>query len=100
VDFVRSVGIKTLKNRLSEYVRLAAGGEIVLVTDRDRVVAELRAPEPGRASALANAMFVEGMREGWLAPPTATSVEPPASGRPVASFEEVMDELGRDRADR
>jgi antitoxin (DNA-binding transcriptional repressor) of toxin-antitoxin stability system len=35
---MRSVGIKLLKNKLSEYIRLAAGGETVLVTDRDRVV--------------------------------------------------------------
>ena len=28
---MRSVGIKVLKNKLSEYVRLAAGGETVLV---------------------------------------------------------------------
>ena len=38
---MRSVGIKMLKNKLSEYVRIASGGEIVLVTDRDRVVADL-----------------------------------------------------------
>jgi antitoxin (DNA-binding transcriptional repressor) of toxin-antitoxin stability system len=30
---MRAVGIKSLKNRLSEYVRLAAAGETVLVTD-------------------------------------------------------------------
>ena len=42
---MRSVGIKILKNRLSEYVRLAASGEVVLVTDRDHVVAELVAPD-------------------------------------------------------
>ena len=36
---MRSVGLKVLKNKLSEYVRLAAGGETVLVTDRDRIVA-------------------------------------------------------------
>jgi antitoxin (DNA-binding transcriptional repressor) of toxin-antitoxin stability system len=41
---MRVVGLKVLKNRLSEYVRLAAGGERVLVTDRDRVVAELVPP--------------------------------------------------------
>jgi hypothetical protein len=35
---MRSVGIKLLKNKLREYFRLAAGGETVLVTDRDRVV--------------------------------------------------------------
>ena len=38
---MRAVGLKILKNKLSEYVRLAAGGETVLITDRDRVVAEL-----------------------------------------------------------
>lgn len=40
---MRAVGLKILKNKLSEYVRLAASGETVLVTDRERVVAELGA---------------------------------------------------------
>ena len=44
---MRAVGLKTLKNRLSEYVRLVANGETVLVTDRDRVVAELTPPRAG-----------------------------------------------------
>jgi prevent-host-death family protein len=34
---MRTVGIKVLKNKLSEYVRAAEAGETVLVTDRDRV---------------------------------------------------------------
>ena len=37
IDVMRAVGIKVLKNKLSEYVRLAEHGETVLVTDRDRV---------------------------------------------------------------
>ncbi len=37
---VKSVGIKVLKARLSEYVRLATGGTRILVTERDQVVAE------------------------------------------------------------
>ena len=45
---MRSVGVKVLKNKLSEYIRLAASGETVLVTDRDRVVAELVPPREGR----------------------------------------------------
>jgi antitoxin (DNA-binding transcriptional repressor) of toxin-antitoxin stability system len=45
---VRAVGLKVLKNKLSEYVRLAQGGETILVTDRDRVVAELVPPRGGR----------------------------------------------------
>ncbi len=38
---MRTVGLKVLKNRLSEYIRLVGSGETVLVTDRDRLVAEL-----------------------------------------------------------
>lgn len=39
---MRAVGIRELKNKLSEYVRLVEAGESVLVTDRGTVVAELR----------------------------------------------------------
>lgn len=39
-----SVGIRELKNHLSKYVRQAEAGEVVLVTDRGRVVAELTPP--------------------------------------------------------
>ena len=41
---MKSVGIRELKNRLSEYIRLVRNGETVLVTDRGVVVAELRPP--------------------------------------------------------
>jgi antitoxin (DNA-binding transcriptional repressor) of toxin-antitoxin stability system len=41
---MKRVGLRELKNRLSEYVRLVRRGEIVLVTDRGEVVAELRPP--------------------------------------------------------
>jgi antitoxin (DNA-binding transcriptional repressor) of toxin-antitoxin stability system len=41
---MRAIGIRELKNKLSEYVRLVEAGESVLVTDRGRVVAELRPP--------------------------------------------------------
>ena len=39
-----SVGIRELKNRLSEYLRMVRGGEAILVTDRGVAVAELRQP--------------------------------------------------------
>jgi antitoxin (DNA-binding transcriptional repressor) of toxin-antitoxin stability system len=41
---MRVVGVKQLKARLSEYLREVRRGEVFLVTDRDRVVAELRPP--------------------------------------------------------
>ncbi len=39
-----AVGIRDLKARLSEYLRRVRSGELVLVTDRGEVVAELRRP--------------------------------------------------------
>jgi antitoxin (DNA-binding transcriptional repressor) of toxin-antitoxin stability system len=44
IDRMRAVGIRELKNRLSEYIRLVGSGERVLVTDRGVIVAELRPP--------------------------------------------------------
>ena len=64
---VRAVGIKVLKDKLSEYVRLAATGETVLVVDRDRVVAELTAPRAGRAEELHDAELAEVVRKAHSA---------------------------------
>jgi len=51
---MKSVGVKQLKTRLSEYLRLVRNGETVLVTDRDEVVAELRPTrrQPGTGNSL------------------------------------------------
>ncbi len=95
---MRAVGIKLLKNRLSEYVRLAASGETVLVTDRDRVVAELGPPRAGRAEGLEDAALAEAVRNGWLTPPLAVSEPPPRY--PLAPLDELLAELDDDRADR
>lgn len=96
---VRAVGLKVLKNKLSEYVRLAAGGEIVLVTDRDRVVAELAPPREGRSPLVADALLAEAVREGWLTPPQLVPDGPPPS-KPVGTSAEILAELARDRGDR
>ncbi len=45
---MRTVGIRELKNRLSEYVRCVRGGEEILVTCHGEIVAELRSPETDR----------------------------------------------------
>jgi len=41
---MRTVGIRELKNRLSEYLRQVRAGESVLVTDRGEVIAEFSPP--------------------------------------------------------
>lgn len=96
---MRAVGIKVLKNKLSEYVRLAEHGETILVTDRDRVVAEMGPPEAGRSPLVADATLAEAVRHGWITPPAlpATGV-PPCS--PVMSFRELQRELEQDRSER
>lgn len=46
---MRTVGLRELKNSLSEVIRQVRAGEEVLVTDRGEVVAEIRQPSPARA---------------------------------------------------
>jgi prevent-host-death family protein len=41
---MKTVGVRELKNSLSEYLRRVRAGESVLVTDRGEVVAELAPP--------------------------------------------------------
>ncbi len=41
---MKTVSVRELKNRLSEYLRQVRAGERVLVTDRGQVVAELGPP--------------------------------------------------------
>jgi prevent-host-death family protein len=96
---MKAVGLKVLKNKLSEYVRLAERGETVLVTDRDRVVAQIVPPEKTRSPVLADALLAEAVRQGWITPPALTSATPPPR-KPVTSFRELKRQLADDRSDR
>ena len=89
-----------LNSRLSEYVRLAASGETVLVTDRDRVVAELGPLREVRSPILADAFLAEAVRSGVLSPPTLTASGPPPRPAPVARLQELLTELDEHRSDR
>ena len=93
---MRSVGIKLLKNRLSEYVRLASSGEVVLVTESDRVVAELVPPSPSRCTEIHDALLAEAVRAGWVTPPSLSGIPLPAR-RPVASLRAILVEIAADR---
>ena len=60
---MKAVGIRELKNRLSQYIRLVRRGETVLVTDRGAVVAELRPPGEGaidRSNPMVEALLRRG----------------------------------------
>ena len=79
-------------------VFLAESGEYILVTDRDRVVAELRPPE-ARSPLASDALLADAMRQGWVAPPLAVRHEPPVR-LPVAPTAELLAELQKDCGDR
>ena len=101
---MKTVGLKTLKNRLSEYVRAAAAGETIVVTDRGRPVAEI-VPPRAEASAVEGRPLSEfelrGMREGWLRPATIRDGSPPPR-KPIPGYtlEQLLADLDRDREDR
>lgn len=94
---MRSVGIKVLKNKLSEYIRIASQGETVLVTDRDRVVAEITRPQSGRGEMVADAVLAEAVRKGWITPPLIRRTMTPRN--PVARLSDILDQL-REARDR
>ncbi len=97
---MKSIGIKALNSKLSEYVRLAASGETILVTVRDQVVAELGPLRETRTPLLADAFLADMVRSGLLTPPVLAATEPPPKPAPVAPLEEVLAELDRSRSDR
>ena len=65
---MKAVAVRELKNRLSAYLRLVAAGETVLVTDRGRVVAELRRPSAEIDRSPAERALARLEEEGDLVP--------------------------------
>jgi antitoxin (DNA-binding transcriptional repressor) of toxin-antitoxin stability system len=96
------VGVKALKNNLSRYLELVRQGEVVLVTDRDEVVAELRLPsQPILARASPWLAFLEEQaRRGVLRLATRkrSRVEPPEAALTESSAQDLLRESRADRS--
>jgi prevent-host-death family protein len=71
-----TVGVKELKNRLSEYLRRVANGERVIVTERGRPVATLAAIDEGGAAQEAWRLVQEGLAS-WGGGKPRGSADPP-----------------------
>jgi antitoxin (DNA-binding transcriptional repressor) of toxin-antitoxin stability system len=97
---MRTVGLKVLKNKLSEYVRLAASGETVLIADRDKVVAELSPPRPGRGGEVSDAVLAELVRRGVMTPALLPPGPRPRTPPGSAKLAEILAELDADRGER
>lgn len=72
---VKAVAVRELKNRLSAYLRDVARGETILVTDRGRVVAELRRPTGGLVPSTLDQALERLHAEGVLLPGLAQNAE-------------------------
>ena len=70
---MKSAGVRDLKTHLSGYLRDIAGGEVVLVTDRGRVVAELRPPGSSTRELSATELRYQRLVERGLLRPASTS---------------------------
>ena len=74
---MRTAGIRELKARLSAYLREVQHGETVLVTERGRVVAELRPPGSADAAATpAERRYQALVERGWLRPAAEPKADP------------------------
>jgi antitoxin (DNA-binding transcriptional repressor) of toxin-antitoxin stability system len=92
---MRVVGVRELKNKLSEYLRLVRRGETVLVTDRGEIVAELRRPDAELARRVPHPALLELARAGKvrLGAPNAPELYPPRPVRmPEGTAQALIDE--------
>ncbi|HSJ09646.1 MAG TPA: type II toxin-antitoxin system prevent-host-death family antitoxin [Longimicrobiales bacterium] len=99
---MRTVGIRELKARLSEYLRAVGRGEVVLVTDRNRVVAELRPPGSGdtmTGDAIERAVLQLATSGDATLPVSfpAGSWRPAGAGLPAGTAARVLGSLREDR---
>lgn len=63
---MKTVGIRELKNKLSDYVRQVRSGETILITDRGEVVAEINPPGQAPADRSLPHGLMELARRGLL----------------------------------
>ncbi|HEX9681709.1 MAG TPA: type II toxin-antitoxin system prevent-host-death family antitoxin [Acidimicrobiales bacterium] len=81
------VGIRELKAKLSTYLKRAASGEVLTITDHGRPVAVL-------APVAAGVGLAQGAEEGWITLPTRSGLTPVERQRAAIPTERA---LGEDR---
>ena len=96
---MKTIGVRELKNRLSEIVRAVRAGEHVLVTDRGTVVAELAPPgrrrqDPSLPPGLARLVEKGTARLGATSDPSVYRGLPPLRRKPLSAARLLDDERG------
>lgn len=93
-----AVGIRELKNRLSEYVRLVRAGEHVTITDRGEVVAEMNPPGTNLQGEIRYPGLLELAKQGKvrLGAPNDPALYPPRPVRRRAGTAAKLIDQGRE----
>lgn len=86
------VGVRELKQHLSEYLERAARGEAIRVTDRG-VPKAILGPVPGMVR------LDEGMAKGWISPPARAHGTFPGKVRRARATVRIDDALAEDRGE-
>jgi prevent-host-death family protein len=99
---MKAVGVRDLKNKLSEYLRHVRLGESILVTDRGEVVAELLPPGQGQGDASVSAGLQSLARRGLLTlgAPTETDLYPSLTRKQGPRRRSVAELLDDERGSR
>ncbi len=96
---MKTVGVRALKNRLSEYLRMVQAGESLAVTNRGVIVARLVPPDV--AGETANEEELQRMARAGeirLGKPNRPHLYAPGSG--LLTYEEVEDLVDWTRGER
>lgn len=96
-----TVGIRELKGKLSAYLRMVKAGEVVQVTDRGEVVAELRRPgNTGGPTPFPrlNQLILEGVVHGGRTePPVGLYALDERPDLPAGTALKILEELRGER---
>lgn len=98
-----SVGIRELKSHLSQYIELVKNGENVLITEHNRVVAELKFPEKENNNNNIQKILDKLTSEGKLIPAKRKStiinklIKPENNGKKLVDWWAIYQESKEDR---
>lgn len=89
---MKAAGVREVKNNLSRYLRLVSEGEVVLITDRGEVVAQLAPPPTASTTSDTEELALERLARlgrlrlgrGQLTSPDAHVPDPELSGVDLA----------------
>jgi antitoxin (DNA-binding transcriptional repressor) of toxin-antitoxin stability system len=93
-----TVGVRNLKDRLSLYLQYVKDGEKVIVTEHNKIIAEISTPERKNAISTFEQKLLQLSKEGdvILAKRNVSLTKKPKKVEPL-EYESILDEIRADR---